>query len=82
QALHGIGPFYAGLIVLRACGFADAQLAMPEPRVLRHAARFYRLASPPSLAEFTALVELWRPFRTWTTVLLRLAGDREFGRGQ
>jgi DNA-3-methyladenine glycosylase II len=82
QELRGIGPFYAGLIVLRACGFADALLALPEPHVLRHAARFYKLADPPSLAEFTALAERWRPFRTWATVLLRLAGDREFGRGR
>jgi DNA-3-methyladenine glycosylase II len=82
QELRGIGPFYAALIVLRACGFADALLALPEPRVLRHAARFYKLAGPPSLAEFTALAECWRPFRTWATVLLRLAGDREFGRGR
>ena len=80
--LRGIGPFYAGLIVLRACGFADALLALPEPHVLRHAARFYKLEGPPSLAEFTALAERWRPFRTWATVLLRLAGDREFGRGR
>lgn len=82
QELRGIGPFYAALIVLRACGFADALLPMPEPHVLRHAARFYRLTGPPSLAEFTALAERWRPFRTWTSVLLRLAGDREFGRGR
>jgi DNA-3-methyladenine glycosylase II len=82
QELHGIGPFYGALIVLRACGFADALLAMPEPHVLRHAARFYKLADPPSLAEFTALAERWRPFRTWAMVLLRLAGDREFGRGR
>jgi DNA-3-methyladenine glycosylase II len=82
QELRGIGPFYAAVIVLRACGFADALLALSEPRVLRHAARFYKLASPPSLAEFTALAERWRPFRTWATVLLRLSGDREFGTGR
>jgi DNA-3-methyladenine glycosylase II len=80
QKIRGIGPFYAGLIVLRASGFADALLPMPEPRVLRHAARFYRLDAPPTLAEFTELARAWQPFRTWATVLLRLAGDRRFGR--
>jgi DNA-3-methyladenine glycosylase II len=77
QRLRGIGPFYAGLIVLRACGFADAMLRVAEPRVLTHAARFYELAAPPTLEQFTAIAEAWRPFRTWATVLLRLAGDRE-----
>ena len=80
QGIRGIGPFYAGLIVLRASGFADALLPMPEPRVLRHAARFYVLDAPPTLAEFTELATAWQPFRTWATVLLRLAGDRQFGR--
>jgi DNA-3-methyladenine glycosylase II len=80
QGIRGIGPFYAGLIVLRASGFADALLPMPEPRVLRHAARFYALDAPPTLAEFTELAKAWQPFRTWTTVLLRLGGDRRFGR--
>jgi 3-methyladenine DNA glycosylase/8-oxoguanine DNA glycosylase len=69
------------LIVLRASGFADALLPMPEPRVLRHAARLYKLDVPPTLEEFAALAEAWQPFRTWATVLLRLAGDRRFGRG-
>jgi DNA-3-methyladenine glycosylase II len=80
QGIRGIGPFYAGLIVLRASGFADALLPMPEPRVLRHAARYYKLDAPPTLAEFTELAKRWQPFRTWATVLLRLAGDRRFGR--
>jgi DNA-3-methyladenine glycosylase II len=79
QGIRGIGPFYAGLIVLRASGFADALLPMPEPRVLRHAAQFYKLDAPPTLAEFTELAKAWQPFRTWATVLLRLAGDRRFG---
>jgi DNA-3-methyladenine glycosylase II len=82
QELPGIGPFYAGLVVLRAAGFADAPMPMAEPRVLAHVARFYKLAEPPTLEQFNELAEDWRPFRTWTTVLLRLAGDREFGRGR
>jgi len=77
QKLKGLGPFYAGLVTLRASGFADALLQAPEPKVLTHAARFYGLQDePPSLEWFTALAERWRPFRTWATVLIRLAGDR------
>jgi DNA-3-methyladenine glycosylase II len=76
QQLKGLGPFYAGLVVIRASGFADAMLGMAEPKVLAHAARFYGLSEPPSLERFTELAEPWRPFRTWATVLIRLAGDR------
>jgi len=82
QELRGIGPFYAGLVVLRAGGFADAGLLIAEPRVLAHAARFYGLAAPPSLEAFQRMALAWRPYRTWTTVLIRLAGDREFGRAR
>jgi DNA-3-methyladenine glycosylase II len=76
QQLEGIGPFYAGLIVLRATGFADAALRTPEPKVLRHAAELYSLQEPLTLERFTELANNWRPFRTWATVLIRLAGNR------
>lgn len=76
QRLQGIGPFYAGLIVLRASGFADAPMLAPEPQVLGHAAAFYGHPQPPTLEWFTALAQRWRPFRTWASVLVRLAGDR------
>lgn len=76
QRLKGIGPFYAGLIVLRASGFADALLMAPEPKVLAHAARFYGRTKPPTLEWLAELAERWRPFRTWATVLIRLAGER------
>ena len=80
QALPGIGPFYAGLIVLRAAGFADAAMPMAEPRVLAHLARLYDLAEPATLEQYAAIAERWRPFRTWATVLVRIAGYRESGR--
>jgi len=76
QQLKGLGPFYAGLVVLRASGFADALLPVPEPKVLRHAAGFYGLEQPAGCDWFAELAERWRPFRTWATVLIRLAGDR------
>ncbi len=76
QRLNGIGPFYAGLVVLRASGFADAMLESAEPRVLTRAAQLYGLDEPPSLERFAEMAEAWRPFRTWTTVLIRLGGDR------
>ena len=76
QLIPGIGPFYAGLIVLRGSGFADAISPVPEPKGSAHAARFYGLDGPLDAPAFAALAERWRPFRTWATVLIRLAGDR------
>jgi DNA-3-methyladenine glycosylase II len=72
QTLEGIGPFYASLIVLRGTGFADAPLTIPEPRTLDHAAELYD-TRPLSLERLTRLAENWRPFRTWSTVLIRIA---------
>jgi len=72
QTLEGIGPFYASLIVLRATGFADAPLRIPEPRTLNYAAELYN-AQRLSLERLTQLAETWRPFRTWSTVLIRIA---------
>ncbi len=76
QELPGIGPFYAGLIVIRASGFADAPLLMAEPKVLASAAELYGLDEPPTLEQFQEMGEQWRPFRTWASVLLRYAGAR------
>jgi DNA-3-methyladenine glycosylase II len=76
QRLNGLGPFYAGLVTLRASGFADAMLPIQEPKVLRNAARFYGLDEPPTPERLIEMGEAWRPFRTWATVLIRLAGDR------
>ena len=76
RRLRGIGPFYSGLIVLRATGFTDAMLPVAEPKLLRHSARYYGLEAPPTLEQFTDIAAAWRPFRTWAAVLLRLAGDR------
>ena len=74
RALRGIGPFYAGLVVVRASGLAD--YAIREPRALAAAAHQYGLDGPPDAVAWSALSEAWRPFRTWAVVLLRLAGDR------
>jgi DNA-3-methyladenine glycosylase II len=75
QSIPGIGPFYAGLIVIRATGFADV-LPANEPRALELTKRLYGLPSPPSPAAFEQMAEPWRPFRTWATVLIRAAGPR------
>jgi DNA-3-methyladenine glycosylase II len=74
QTLRGIGPFYAALILIRSSGVAD--VPTPEARVRESAARAYGLDELPDGDAFLELSERWRPFRTWATVLLRVAaGD-------
>lgn len=75
RELPGIGPFYASLIVLRACGLADV-LVVNEATALDNIARLYGLPGPPGPAEVAELAQAWRPFRTWAAVLLRAATAR------
>ena len=75
QAIKGIGPFYSALIVIRGSGLADV-LPVNEPKLLALAATLYGRPAPPSEAEFQAMAEPWRPFRTWAAVLIRAAGPR------
>ncbi len=75
RELPGIGPFYASLVIVRACGLADV-LVVNQATALEAAARLYGLPAPPTPAEFAALAEAWRPFRTWAAVLLRAAAPR------
>ena len=63
QELPGIGPFYAGLILIRAVGTTDVA-AKGEPR-LEQAVQV-RYGKP-----FGEVVDGWRPFRTWISVLIR-----------
>jgi DNA-3-methyladenine glycosylase II len=74
QRLKGLGPFYAGLVIVRASGFTDALLQAAEPKLLGHVGRLYDLGGPADLGQLRVIAEPWRPFRTWATVLIRLAG--------
>jgi 3-methyladenine DNA glycosylase/8-oxoguanine DNA glycosylase len=43
---------------------------------LNRIAELYDLSGPPTLKELKPMAERWRPFRTWSTVLIRLGADR------
>jgi DNA-3-methyladenine glycosylase II len=75
RELPGIGPFYAALVVVRACGLADV-LVTNEAIALDTMADLYDLPGPPDAAELARLAEPWRPFRTWAVVLIRAAAGR------
>jgi DNA-3-methyladenine glycosylase II len=75
RRIPGIGPTYAGLILLRSTGATDI-LTLAEPHLPAYVAHFYGLDQPASPGELERIADAWRPFRTWTSVLIRVAGDR------
>ena len=69
----GIGPFYSELVTVRALGHTDV-LPTSEPRLL--AATADRVGRDSlGAADFTAIAEAWRPWRTWACVALRAAAS-------
>ena len=75
QQLPGIGHFYSSLIVIRACGHADAP-SLGEPRSRAAIQAAYGIDHELSDAELLALTESWRPFRTWVSVMKRAVAGR------
>jgi DNA-3-methyladenine glycosylase II len=61
--LPGIGPFYAGLILLRAVGTVDVA-PKGEPKLERAVQERYG-------APLESVAAQWKPFRTWVSVLMR-----------
>jgi DNA-3-methyladenine glycosylase II len=76
ESIPGLGPFYAGLVLLRACGVSDA-LTGEEPRLRGYLRHYYGLPDEPDDAAVRRIAEAWRPFRTWAAVLIRASGDRD-----
>jgi DNA-3-methyladenine glycosylase II len=77
-ALPGIGPFSAELTLLRGAGDPD-HLPTAEPRLGRAVALAYELPEPPDPAALNARGQVWRPYRTWVTLLLRILLEEETG---
>ena len=78
QTLAGIGPFSAELILLRGAGHPDG-FPTQEKRLHRAMATRYHLGPEPELKELQAIADGWRPYRTWTSLLLRVwAADQGY----
>lgn len=75
RTIPGLGPFYAGLVLYRSSGVADA-LPIGEPRLMACMRHYYGLDHTPDDDEARRIAQAWRPFRTWGAALLRAAGDR------
>ena len=78
RELPGIGDFSAELVLLRGAGAPD-EVPRHESRLVRAVALAYDLAEPPTAAELARISGRWRPYRTWTTLLLRTFLEDETG---
>jgi DNA-3-methyladenine glycosylase II len=78
RELPGIGEFSAELVLLRGAGAPD-EVPSHESRLVRAVALAYDLPGPPSAAELARISGNWKPYRTWTTVLLRTYLEDETG---
>jgi DNA-3-methyladenine glycosylase II len=70
QAIPGIGPFSAELVLLRGAGDPD-HVPVADLRLRRAIAMAYGLAGPPTPDAVASLAEAWKPYRTWVSLLLR-----------
>ena len=79
REIRGIGEWSAAHVLLRGAGLADAvPVSDPATRTAIRAA--YELKAQPDEAQLMAIAELWRPFRMWGFVLVRLWHGRTVDR--
>jgi DNA-3-methyladenine glycosylase II len=77
RTLRGVGEFFATGIVMRGAGTVDAPTGDDLTRAgIR---RFWGLGDDPSPAEVDRIVDGWRPYRTWCSVLVHACERRARG---
>ncbi|WP_049558418.1 DNA-3-methyladenine glycosylase family protein [Nonomuraea sp. SBT364] len=80
RALPGVGPFSAGLILIRGAGAPDA-FPGDEPRLFAILREAYGLPEDTTATAYRRIADAWRPYRSWASFLFRAstygtAGDR------
>lgn len=70
RALPGVGPFSAGLILIRGAGAPDA-FPGAEPRLFALLREAYGLPEDTPPAAYRKLADAWRPYRSWASFLFR-----------
>jgi DNA-3-methyladenine glycosylase II len=75
QRIPGLGPFYSGLVLVRSTGLADI-LPSQEATFRSYLRHYYELDHDATDDDVARISDTWRPYRTWATVLIRVAGDR------
>ncbi|TQS30353.1 DNA-3-methyladenine glycosylase [Microbispora sp. KK1-11] len=73
RALPGVGPFSAGLILIRGAGAPDA-FPGDEPRLFAILREAYGLPEDAPPAAYRKVAEAWRPYRSWASFLFRASG--------
>jgi DNA-3-methyladenine glycosylase II len=72
KRLPGIGDFSAELILVRGAGDPD-YFSRSERRLHRAMTDAYSFPATPSVEKLGAIAEEWRPYRSWVSVLFRIA---------
>jgi DNA-3-methyladenine glycosylase II len=77
RELHGVGPFTADAVLYRGCGVVDGIPASDElgQTVIKD---LYGLETV-SAADVERISDVWRPYRMWAVVLLRMGWTRGQG---
>ncbi|MFG1945306.1 DNA-3-methyladenine glycosylase family protein [Nonomuraea sp. NPDC048826] len=75
RALPGVGPFSAGLILIRGAGAPDA-FPGDEPRLFAILREVYGLPEDAPAAAYRKLADHWRPYRSWASFLFRASTYR------
>jgi DNA-3-methyladenine glycosylase II len=70
RTLPGVGPFSAGLILIRGAGSPDV-FTTGEPRLLAAVRTAYQLSESAADDEYHAIAEHWRPLRSWVSFWFR-----------
>jgi DNA-3-methyladenine glycosylase II len=75
RSLPGVGPFSAGLILIRGAGAPDA-FPGDEPRLFGILREAYGLPEDAPPAAYRKLADHWRPYRSWGSFLFRATNYR------
>ncbi|GGK78359.1 DNA-3-methyladenine glycosylase II [Sphaerisporangium melleum] len=70
RALPGVGPFSAGLILIRGAGAPDA-FPGDEPRLFAILREAYDLPEDAPPSAYRKVADAWRPYRSWASFLFR-----------
>ncbi len=75
RTLRGVGEFTAEAVLLRGCGIVD-EVPTSDTMGPQAVAELYGLDAPPDSAGYSSVTDVWRPFRMWAVVLVRVAWGR------
>jgi DNA-3-methyladenine glycosylase II len=72
RQLPGVGPFSAGLILIRGAGAPDV-FTTSESRLLAAIRKVYHLPEAATEGDYRSIAQGWRPLRSWVSFWLRSA---------